>query len=77
MPGRFSLKDIFSKAGEEFKSSRVSNKELESMLRDVVKKEYPDKTVKKFEITENGVKITLDDNEIINIDVDWQEIILS
>lgn len=75
---RFSLADIFSKNNaSEFHSSHITERELETMLRDVVQKEHPKNSIKKFKYNENGVVITLDNDDIIEIEVDWQEIILS
>lgn len=75
---KFSLADIFSKAGgDKFHSSHITSGELESLLSDVVKQEHPDRKVKKFKYNEDGVVVTLDNGDVIEIDVDWQEIILS
>jgi len=75
---RFSLADIFSKIGEDkFHSSNITSKELEALLKDVVKQEHPKQKIKSFKFVEDGAVVTLDNGDIIEIEVDWQEIILS
>lgn len=78
MMERFSLADIFSKAGrDKFHSSNITSKELEALLKDVVEQEHPKQKIKNFEFVEDGAIVTLDNDDVIEIEVDWQEIILS
>lgn len=77
MSKRFSLADIFLKAGKEFHSSHISTSELEGMLKDVVKREHPRRKIKEFTFNEDGANVVLDNDQVIEIEVDWNEIILS
>lgn len=77
MSEKFSLSDIFSKAGKKFESSHISSKELEELLCDVVKREHPKRKIKSFKLNEDGAEIILDNDQVIEVEVDWHEIILS
>ena len=72
MINKFSWKSLFS---EDFQSREIDTDELEEMIRDAVAKDS-EKSIEDLIYTEDGVKVILDDGEIIEIEVDWNEIIL-
>lgn len=75
---KFKLSDIFLKVGGiKFDSTNVSSAELEELLEGVIIREHPGQSVEKFEYTETGVVVTLSDGDVVDIEVDWHEIILS
>lgn len=59
-----------------FKSHDLSKKELEQMIEEVVVKEHPTNSVKDIRYNKDGVVVTLDDGEVIEIEIDWQEFVL-
>lgn len=69
---KFSLADLFA----DFQSGHIGTKELEGMLRDVVRKEHPEESIKKFKYMEDGVIIILDSGDTIEVQIDWNELIL-
>jgi predicted small metal-binding protein len=60
-----------------FQSSNIDIDELEKIIKDAVRKEHPLQTISEIEYTEDGVAVTLDNGQEIDIDIDWDEIILS
>lgn len=75
MSDKFTLADLFASAN--FESGHITTKELEALLRDTIKKTHPKDSVKKFKYTKRGIDIILKSNEKIQVDIDWNEIILS
>ena len=69
---KFLLSNLFS----DFQSSEIESDELERIITDAVKKEYPDKSIEEFKYTNDGIIIFLNDGSTIEIEIDWQEIIL-
>ncbi len=72
MTKKFSLANLFP----NFHSSEITNKELERIVRDAVQKECPKDKIKKINYTDNGIDVILESGNTIEIEVDWQEIIL-
>lgn len=72
---RFSLTSLFPDF-KEFHSSNLDKEELESIIKDAIGREDPNANIKNLEYTEDGILITLDDDNQIEIEIDWQEIIL-
>jgi hypothetical protein len=71
---KFSLHNLFS---DEFHSSEIDTEELERIVIDAVEREHPNRSVEDVQYTEEGLNITLDDGTEIEIEIDWQEIILT
>lgn len=69
----FSWLNIFS----EFESREIDIEELENIIEEAVIKEHPGDTIKKFEYTENGIEIIMKSGREIEIEIDWNEIVLS
>lgn len=69
----FSIGSLFS----DFHSGGMSKKEFESMIKEAVQKEHPDNTIKHIKYLKQGIEVILDDGEAIDIEIDWNEIILS
>lgn len=66
-------KELFAR----FHSSNVDAAELEKIIKDAVKREHPLDNIKKISYTEDGVIVILDSGQEIDIEIDWNEIILS
>lgn len=66
-------KELFTK----FHSSEIDSKELENIIKDAVKQEHPLEAIKNIKYTEDGVTVILDSGQEIDIEIDWNEIILS
>jgi len=58
-------------------SSDIDTEELERIVKDAVKRHSPGDEIKEWKYTEDGIEITLDSGEKIEIEVDWNEIILT
>jgi hypothetical protein len=69
----FSIANLFP----EFHSSKIDTGELEKIIKDAVRRDNPFDAIKKVDYTEDGVVVTLDSGQEIEIDIDWNEIILS
>jgi len=65
--------EVFAK----FHSSNIDTKELENIIGDAVKQEHPLDSVKNIRYTKEGVIVILDSGQEIDIEIDWNEIILS
>jgi hypothetical protein len=73
MDKKFSIANLFP----NFHSSEIDTGELEKIIRDAVRRDNPFDAIKKVEYTDDGVVVTLDSGQVIEIDIDWNEIILS
>jgi hypothetical protein len=62
---------------EIFQSSGIDSEELERIIRETVEREYPLDSIKDLKYTEDGIEVYLDDGEIIEIEIDWNEIVVS
>jgi len=69
----FDEKELFAK----FHSSKIDTKELENIIKDAVRQEHPLDAVKNIKYTDDGVTVILDNGQEIDIEIDWNEIILS
>ena len=73
MNKRFSWESLFS----TFKSREIDTEELEGLVRDAVLREHPMDTIKNLKYTEDGIEIIMESEEEIEIEIDWNEIILT
>ena len=55
----------------------MDKKEFESMIKEAVKKEDASSVVKQIRYLKSGVEVVLDNGDIIEIEIDWNEIIIS
>lgn len=69
----FSWLNIFS----EFESREIDIEELENIIKETVIKEHPGDIIKKFEYAEDCIEITMKSGKEIEIEIDWNEIVLS
>jgi len=70
---KFSWSNLFS----DFESREIDTKELENIIKDTVLREHPGDDIKELKYTEDGIEVIMDSGEEIEIEVDWNEIILS
>ncbi len=68
---QFSLTSIFS----DFASGDLEKEELEEIIKEAIKKECRG-TIREIKYNKAGVQIIMDDDEIIDIEIDWNEIII-
>lgn len=73
MNRKFSWASLFS----DFQSREVDTEDLEEIIVETVEKEFPDDSIEELNYTDDGVEVILESGEIIEIEVDWNEIILS
>lgn len=59
-----------------FETRTICSDEIEKLIKATVKQEYPNDTIDKFEYVAGGIKVSLSNGEIIEIEIDWQEIIM-
>ena len=69
----FSFVNLFPRT---FHSAEVDVEELEKIIEDAVRKDSPLDRITNIEYTDDGVVVTLNNGEQIEIEVDWEEIIL-
>jgi hypothetical protein len=72
----FNITNLFPE-DHKFQQGHIETDEFEKALRDTVAQEHPLDPIKTFDYTEEGVEITLESGEVIEVQVDWQEFILS
>lgn len=70
---KFSFSNLFS----DFHSSNIGKEELERIITDAIKKEHPESEIKNIAYNKDGMKVKLLDGTTIDIEIDWQEIVLS
>lgn len=70
----FSWENLFS---DEFQSREIDTEELEGIVTDAVLREYPGSEIEEFNYTDDGIKVVLENGDVIDIEVDWNEIILA
>lgn len=73
MTERFSFANLFP----EFYSSEVDVDELERLITDVVEKEHPSDSVEDISYNDEGLVVELSGGQVIEIEIDWNEIIIS
>jgi hypothetical protein len=59
-----------------FESRTICSDEIEKLIKAAIKDEYPGRLVVKLSYEEGGVLVELDNGEKIEIEIDWQEIIM-
>jgi len=72
---KFSLTHLFPDF-RKFHSSNIDREELESIITDAVERETSDANIKDLKYTKDGITIILDNGKQIEVEIDWQEIIL-
>jgi len=70
---KFSWENLFSK----FESREIDTEELENIIKETVLREHPMDTIKDLRYTDDGIDVIMDSGEEIEIEVDWNEIILA
>jgi len=60
----------------DFQSGQISEEELEHIIKELVRSDSPDNDIANIEYNKDGVTVTLDDGQVIEIEIDWEEIIL-
>jgi len=73
MSERFSFTNLFP----NFHSSEIDTEELEHLITDIVEKGHPGDAVEKISYTEEGLIVKLKGGDTIEIEIDWNEIIIS
>ena len=71
----FSWASLFS--DREFQSREIDTEELETIVRDAVEREHKGDPVKELKYNDEGIEIILESGQVIGIDVDWHEIVLT
>ena len=69
---KFGITNLFP----NFNSRDLSKKELEQIIKEAVAREHPMRSVKEVIYNKDGVEVTLDSGEIIEVEIDWQEFVL-
>jgi len=70
---RFPITTLFP----TFHSGGLGKEEFEEMIKEAVRKEHPRRSIKNIRYLKDGVEVILDDGESIDIEIDWNEIIIS
>ena len=66
----------FTDIVSSFQSGQIHKEELEDMIKELVKNDTPDRTIDSIDYTKDGIVVTLDDEQIIEIEIDWNEILI-
>lgn len=62
---------------EKFHSANIDAEEFFSLINDVIRDTHPDDEIKSIDIDNNGmVNIILESGQEVEIEVDWNEIVL-
>jgi hypothetical protein len=69
---KFDITNLFP----NFSSRNLSKKELEQIIKEAITREHPMRSIKEIQYNKDGVEITLDGGEIIEVEIDWQEFVL-
>jgi len=70
---KFSVSNLFP---SNFKSSGLSKKELEQMVREAMAKEHPSDSIKSISYTKDGIEVILSNGETVEVEIDWNEFLL-
>lgn len=70
----FSWKNLFS---DEFQSGEIDIEELENIVRDAIARECHSDDVTDINYNKDGLEVILKSGNIVEIEVDWNEIILT
>lgn len=74
MNKHFSWENLFS---DEFQSREIDTEELEGIVTDAVARECPNDEIEEINYTDDGIEVVLSSRDTIEIEVDWNEIILA
>jgi hypothetical protein len=69
---KITLSDWVSK----FNSVEVESSEFKRVVKEFLEDLYPNRKIKSFEVDNNGISVILDDEERVEIEVDWNEFII-
>jgi|GEM_PF-4822348 len=72
MENKISWESILS----DFHSSSIDSEELETIITEAVEREYPEDSIEDFEYTDEGISVSMSSGQTIDIEIDWNEIIL-
>ena len=72
MYNQFSFTNLFP----NFKTGDLDQEELERIIRDAVARECPENSIVGLDYSEDGIEVKLDNGDLIEIEIDWNEIIL-
>ena len=61
---------------EKFHSIKINSGDLLDIITDTIKSQFPDRQIKEFTTTDDGVVIILDDGQHIEIEIDWNEFVV-
>ena len=67
-----SFSDILS----GFQSGQINKDELEEIIKDLVKKDSPERTIDSISYDKDGITVILDNKQVIEIEIDWNEILV-
>lgn len=70
---KFSWEKLFA----EFQSREIDTEELEDFIKEIILQEHPGDTIEDLKYTDDGVEVTMDSGEEVEIEIDWNEIILA
>jgi hypothetical protein len=68
------IKNISLVNYSDFQTSQINKEELEEIIRELVKNDSPDSIIDSIDYTKDGIIVTLDDDQVIEIEIDWNEI---
>jgi len=66
------VSDVLAK----FQSGEINKDELEDIIKELVKTDSPKRSIDSIDYNEEGITVTLDDGQTIEIGIDWEEIVL-
>ena len=69
--------DWWKSHAKGFHTVNVNPEEIETIIKETVAQEHPGDPIKTFEYKDYGIDVILESGQIIHIEIDWEEFILS
>lgn len=61
---------------EKFVSTDISAEEMQDIIHRLIEENYPGATIRDLIANDDGLQIILDNGEVLEIDIDWDEFLI-
>ena len=61
---------------KDFHSVEMDTEEFKKMIEEFINDTYPKRSISDFNVLDDGVSITLDNGEKVEIEIDWNEFVI-
>lgn len=70
------MKITLSEVNKDFRCVEVNMKDLKNIIKDFIKGAYPEQEIDVLETNDDGILIILSNGQEIEIEIDWNELVI-